>query len=196
MDATSILVGLLLGAALAAPAGFLLAKSMLASRHAGSDALLEQSRRESEASRATIERLRSEQAKAERTAADAVALDLPAGLAVRADADLLARAIGNLLRNALRYAGRDAAITLRAYRVDTSVELVVDDTGPGVPPEALARLGEPFFRPEIARQRETGGAGLGLAIVRACVEACGGGVHFANRDPRGFRASIRLPLAD
>jgi len=129
-------------------------------------------------------------------AADAVALDLPAGLAVRADADLLARAIGNLLRNALRYAGRDAAITLRAYRVDTSVELVVDDTGPGVPPEALARLGEPFFRPEIARQRETGGAGLGLAIVRACVEACGGGVHFANRDPRGFRASIRLPLAD
>jgi len=73
MDATSILVGLLLGAALAAPAGFLLAKSMLASRHAGSDALLEQSRRESEASRATIERLRSEQAKAERTAADAVA---------------------------------------------------------------------------------------------------------------------------
>jgi len=73
MDATSILVGLLLGAALAAPAGFLLAKSMLASRHAGSDALLEQSRRQAEESRATIERLRSEQAKAERTAADAVA---------------------------------------------------------------------------------------------------------------------------
>ena len=59
MDATSILVGLLLGAALAAPAGFLLAKSMLASRHAGSDALLEQSRRQAEESRATIERLRS-----------------------------------------------------------------------------------------------------------------------------------------
>ncbi len=129
-------------------------------------------------------------------AADAVAVDLPRGLAVRADADLLARAIGNLLRNALRYAGRDAAITLCAHRVDTGVEIVVEDAGPGVPREALARLGEPFFRPEIARQRETGGAGLGLAIVRACVEACGGSVHFANREPQGLRASLRLPLAD
>jgi two-component system sensor histidine kinase CpxA len=129
-------------------------------------------------------------------AADAVALDLPAGLAVRADADLLARAVGNLLRNALRYAGREAAITLSARPSGSEVELVVEDTGPGVPPEALARLGEPFFRPEIARQRETGGAGLGLAIVRACIEACGGSVHLANRAPHGFRASMRLPLAD
>jgi two-component system sensor histidine kinase CpxA len=132
---------------------------------------------------------------AREAAADAVNLDLPASLAVLADADLLTRAVANLIRNALRYAGRSGAITLRARRVDSFVELSVEDTGPGVPPEALERLGEPFFRPETARLRETGGVGLGLAIVRGCAEACGGTVHFANRTPHGFAATLRIPAA-
>jgi two-component system sensor histidine kinase CpxA len=126
---------------------------------------------------------------------DAVRVDLPAHLAVRADADLLSRALGNLVRNAIRHAGRAAAITLRAETLRGAVFIIVEDEGPGVPPEALARLGEPLFRPEAARSRETGGAGLGLAIVKSCAEACGGDVHFENREPRGFRAILRLPVA-
>jgi two-component system sensor histidine kinase CpxA len=133
---------------------------------------------------------------AREAATDAVTVDIPAGLAVLADTDLLARATGNLVRNAVRYAGRTGPITLRARRNETSVTLAVEDTGPGVPPDALERLGEPFFRPETARLRETGGVGLGLAIVRGCAESCGGTVHFANRVPSGFVATLSLPAAD
>ncbi|MFA6288534.1 MAG: ATP-binding protein [Opitutaceae bacterium] len=132
---------------------------------------------------------------AREAADDAVRVDVPDALAVRADADLLSRALGNLVRNALRHAGRSAAITLRAETAGDDVLVVVEDEGPGVPPDALARLGEPLFRPEAARSRETGGAGLGLAIVKSCVEACGGGVRFENRKPRGFRTILRLPSA-
>ncbi len=126
---------------------------------------------------------------------DAVRVEIPADLAVRADADLLARALGNLVRNALRHAGRAAGITLRTEIAGETVRIIVEDQGPGVPPEALGRLGEPLFRPETARTRETGGAGLGLAIVKSCVEACGGSVQFENRTPRGFRAILRLTAA-
>lgn len=130
---------------------------------------------------------------------DAVTVSISASLHARADADLLARAVGNLVRNALRHAGRHAGraanIALRAEADGDRVLIIVEDEGPGVPADSLARLGEPLFRPEAARTRETGGAGLGLAIVKSCVEACGGTVRFENRSPRGFRATLRLPAA-
>ena len=126
---------------------------------------------------------------------DAVRVTIPENLCVQADADLLSRAIGNLIRNALRHAGRAAAITLRTETAGDVVLIIVEDEGPGVPPESLARLGEPLFRPEAARSRETGGAGLGLAIVKSCLEACGGGVRFENREPHGFRTILRLASA-
>ncbi len=133
---------------------------------------------------------------AREAAADAVAVEVPEGLAALGDSDLLTRAVANLVRNAIRHAGRDGGIVVRARADGDRVELVVEDGGPGVPPEALARLGEPFFRPESARARETGGAGLGLAIVRSAVEACGGAVAFANREPRGLRVTLRLAPAE
>jgi two-component system sensor histidine kinase CpxA len=108
---------------------------------------------------------------------------------------LLTRAIGNLVRNAVRYTGTNDAIFITAVTSADGVRITVEDEGPGVDPEALARLGEPFYRPEIARARETGGVGLGLAIVRSSVAACGGEVHFFNRTPHGFRAEIRLSSA-
>jgi two-component system sensor histidine kinase CpxA len=114
---------------------------------------------------------------------------------VLGDEPLLARAVGNLVRNALRYAGDSGPITLNAFRENGTVSITVEDEGPGVPRAALERLGEPFFRPEVARTRETGGVGLGLAIVRSSVAASGGQVKFSNRTPRGFRAEIRLKAA-
>jgi two-component system sensor histidine kinase CpxA len=123
---------------------------------------------------------------------DAVKLDVPAELSAMADADLLARAVGNLVRNALRHGGSPPSVALTALVSGDQVLFRVSDEGPGVPPEALARLGEPFFRPDLARTREAGGVGLGLAIVRACAAACGGTVEFRNREPRGFEAELRL----
>lgn len=126
-----------------------------------------------------------------------VSLDnrVPEILRVSADAQLLQRAIANLLRNAIRYAGHAGPITVEAARDGSQVVLTVADLGPGVAPEALPRLFEPFFRPEDSRARELGGTGLGLAIVRTCVDACQGTVSAANRSPAGFEVVIRIPAA-
>ncbi len=118
--------------------------------------------------------------------------ELAPGLRVRADQALLARALGNLVRNALRYAGDTATITITTRREGSRALIAVTDNGLGVPADALARLGEPFYRPETARSRESGGVGLGLAIVRSSVAACGGEVKFANRVPHGFCAEVHL----
>jgi two-component system, OmpR family, sensor histidine kinase CpxA len=128
-------------------------------------------------------------------ATERVVATIPAQLRVMAEPILLGRAIGNLVRNAVRYAGESGPINVTAQRANGHILIAVEDNGPGVPSGDLDRLGEPFFRPELARTRETGGVGLGLAIVRNSVTACGGEVRFTNRSPRGFRAELRLVAA-
>ena len=127
--------------------------------------------------------------------AGAVRITIAEDLLVEAAPDLFSRAVGNLVRNALRYAAHAGPITIAAARSGTLVRVVIADQGPGVPPEALSRLGEPFYRPDAARTREDGGAGLGLAIVRRCIDACRATVHFRNRSPSGFEAEIVLGSA-
>jgi two-component system sensor histidine kinase CpxA len=102
----------------------------------------------------------------------------------------LDRAIGNVLRNAVRYAS-DIEIQAKAERMRVTVEIL--DRGPGVPEEALSRLFEAFFRPESARGRTTGGSGLGLAIAKRCIEACGGTISAHNRSQGGLAVAISLP---
>lgn len=123
-----------------------------------------------------------------------ISIDVQPVLQAAAEPDLLSRAIANLARNALRYGG-NGAITLTARATGGAVVLTIADEGPGVPPQALPRLGEPFYRPDTARTRETGGHGLGLAIVKSCVEASGGSVAFRNRTPQGFEVEITLAAA-
>lgn len=124
-----------------------------------------------------------------------VTMTIADGVQAVAEPELLGRALGNLIRNARRYAGDLGPITLTAFRENDQIIIAVEDEGPGVPAADLDRLGEPFFRPELARTRESGGVGLGLAIVRNSIAACGGEVRFSNRTPRGFRAEIRLRVA-
>jgi two-component system sensor histidine kinase CpxA len=132
---------------------------------------------------------------AREAAGQPIALAIAPALRVQADPALLARALANLVRNALRYAGGAGPIAIAATVEGDRVILAVEDEGPGVPAGDLDRLGEPFFRPELSRSRESGGVGLGLAIVRTSIGACRGEVRFANRTPRGFRAELRLAAA-
>ena len=125
--------------------------------------------------------------------AGAVIVDVPAQMCVSARPNILARAVANLVRNAHRYGGMSGVPTdVVAAMVAGRVKLWVRDRGPGVPVAALARLGEPFYRPETSRSRATGGFGLGLAIVRRCIADCGGEVSFNNRDGGGFQVEITL----
>ncbi len=120
---------------------------------------------------------------------------IPENLRAFGDPALLQRAFANLFRNALRYAAQDGPITIRAVREADHVQITVSDQGPGVPPEALPRLFEPFFRPEASRTRDLGGAGLGLAIVKTCMDACVGTVAARNLQPGGFEIALRLAAA-
>ena len=101
----------------------------------------------------------------------------------------LYRGIGNIVRNAVRYA-RDIEIKAAAAKGHVILEIL--DRGPGVPEESLAHLFDPYYRPEAARGRTTGGSGLGLAIAKRCIEACGGTIRARNRDGGGLAVTVTL----
>ena len=108
---------------------------------------------------------------------------------------LLERALGNVIRNAVRYAADAGPITVSSTVASDHAMLIVSDSGPGLPADALDRVFDPFFRLESSRSRDSGGVGLGLAIVKTCVEACQGTVTAHNRTPSGLEVVIRLPAA-
>ena len=112
-----------------------------------------------------------------------------------AEPELLQRAIGNLIRNAIRYAGDAGPIHVTAEARDGELHITVADEGPGIPEAALPKIFDPFYRLDEARTKESGGVGLGLAIVKTCVEACNGTVTAANREPKGLAVTIVLKRA-
>ncbi|MCE0497187.1 MAG: HAMP domain-containing histidine kinase [Methylacidiphilales bacterium] len=128
----------------------------------------------------------------EKNDVEALEVEIPQELNVLADAELLRRALANLLRNAVRYAGNAGTITLSAWHEGVYVIILIADHGPGVPAGEIDKLFNPFYRVDPSRTSETGGVGLGLAIVKSCVEACGGVVSAANRVPNGLEIRIRL----
>ena len=123
-----------------------------------------------------------------------VRIEIPSGLRVHAIREALDRALANVLGNAVRYASHAGAIVISAERRSGEIRLAVSDCGPGVQADALEKIFEPFYRPEVARKRSTGGAGLGLAIVRRCVEAFGGRVSAEAVVPHGLCVSITVPV--
>ncbi len=114
---------------------------------------------------------------------------------VAGDRSLLRSAVENVLRNAVRYAAEGGTVSVSVQRVDELVEIAVADDGPGVPDADLAHLFEPFFRTGNARDRASGGAGLGLAITAAAVRAHGGAVTAANLPGGGLEIRILLPCS-
>lgn len=122
----------------------------------------------------------------------AIKLDCQADLECLGDTILLERAFGNILRNAERYAAGSGPVLVSTNCSDLVIAVKFTDNGPGVPPESLELLGQPFYRPEPSRNRSTGGTGLGLAIVKACIEACDGSVILQNRHPTGLEVEVKL----
>ncbi len=123
----------------------------------------------------------------------------PEPLPIRAELDLIASAVENVLRNALRFAPEGSTIDVRLQRSggsgDARALLVIRDRGPGVPEPELARIFEPFYRSADARQQTGSGGGLGLAIARSAIARAGGGISAGNRDGGGLDVRIELPLA-
>ncbi|WP_371346008.1 sensor histidine kinase [Ancylobacter sp. IITR112] len=112
-------------------------------------------------------------------------------ISYRCRPDALKRAVRNLVENAVRY-GERARVRLNA--TPQAIEIVIEDDGPGIPPDIAEKVFEPFFRMEHSRNRETGGIGLGLSISRNMVRHHGGDIILANTG-HGLRATISLPHA-
>ena len=124
---------------------------------------------------------------------DKVTVDVAASLRARFSFSHLRRAVANLLRNALQYAGEVGKVEVAAHEDAEGIHIVVSDHGPGIPEQELHQVFLPFYRVEYARSRHTGGTGLGLAIVQSSVEVCGGSVRCRNRRPTGLQVEITLP---
>ena len=111
---------------------------------------------------------------------------------VDGDPVALRRLVANLIENAVKFGARARA---RVYADDLSAVVEIDDDGPGVPEAQREQVFEPFHRGEPSRSRQTGGAGLGLAVVRSIARAHGGDAQLENRAEGGLRARARLPIS-
>ncbi len=118
---------------------------------------------------------------------------------VEADPDLLRSAVENVIRNAARYTAPGTTVEARLERQRNSsgedMVIRVSDSGPGVPDSSLAKIFEPFYRLDDARNRQTGGAGLGLSIADRAIRLHGGQISASNRKEGGLEIEIRIPAS-
>lgn len=123
-------------------------------------------------------------------------LAIAAAPPIRGDAHRLAQLVDNLLANARRYTGAPGVVRVALAREAGDLVLVVEDSAPGVAPEHLPKLFDRLYRVEASRRRADGGAGLGLAICRAIVEAHGGRIAATGSALGGLRVEARLPAGE
>ena len=122
-------------------------------------------------------------------------LDTDPGI-VSGDGDRLQQVVWNLLSNAIKFTPRGGRIQVRLERVNSHVEIVISDTGIGIPPAFLAHIFERFRQAEGGTTRQHGGLGLGLAIARHIVEMHGGTIHAASEgEGKGATFRVVLPIA-
>ena len=119
--------------------------------------------------------------------------EVPADLVISADRKHLTRAVQNVFRNCHRHGGEDCQVKIAAFKKDGVVTFDIGDNGSGVADDEYARLFEPFYRPDKSRTRDTGGTGLGMAIMESSVRACGGRIAAGRSPVGGMLVSISLP---
>jgi signal transduction histidine kinase len=135
-------------------------------------------------------------AHAEALSAKSVTLQTPeAEVSLVTNRELLTVALDNLVDNAVRYAPEGTTVAITAQQTRDRVTIAVNDQGPGMPPDALPHIWDRFSRVDPSRSRESGGNGLGLAIVRKAVEAMHGHVAVTSEVGKGSTFSIVLPAS-
>lgn len=118
------------------------------------------------------------------------------GVAVFVDRRRMGQVLDNLLGNALRHTPEGGSVRLFARQTSNEVEIVIADTGEGIPPHQLAHVFERFYRGDTARDRDRGGSGIGLTISRAIVDAHGGGLTASSDGSgRGATFTVALPVS-
>ena len=122
--------------------------------------------------------------------------DIPTDLPpVSADRERVHQVLFNLLDNAFRFTPPGGRVTVTAVRENGACEVMVEDTGPGIPPEHLPLVFERFYRVDPSRSRNDGGTGIGLAIARSVVEGHGGRIWADSEPGKGSTFSFLVPLA-
>ncbi len=124
-----------------------------------------------------------------------IKLHCPPGIEVWADAHLLHRAIENIVRNACYYSPEQSVIHIRCEQGTDDVRIVVEDFGPGVPDDMLEPIFQPFVRVSSAREEDTGGSGIGLAIAKQLIDVHGGTLTAQNKkEGSGLIVTLSLPV--
>jgi two-component system, OmpR family, osmolarity sensor histidine kinase EnvZ len=136
-------------------------------------------------------RLIGDIAASRRREGDAVSVETEGDLVVPLRPQAAKRCFDNLIANAVRHGTK---VDIRAARRDSSVEIMIDDNGPGIPPHAREDVFKPFYRLDASRNISTGGVGLGLTIARDFVRGHGGEITLDDSPLNGLRVRIRLPV--
>jgi K+-sensing histidine kinase KdpD len=114
---------------------------------------------------------------------------------VSADSSRVLQVLHNLLDNARKYGGDETATRIKVARSDDEITISVHDPGPGVEPEALDRIFQPFVRGSSSQKSDVAGSGLGLAVCKAIIEAHGGRIWATLPPAGGFEVGFSLPAA-
>jgi two-component system sensor histidine kinase CpxA len=122
-----------------------------------------------------------------------VAMETERPLPVKGDPELLRSAMENVIRNAVRYGPPGSKVGIEARRAAAQIEIMVRDSGPGVPEKDLELIFEPFYRVDAARNRAVGGDGLGLAIAARAVGIHGGRIQARNLEGGGLVVQLTVP---
>ncbi len=134
-----------------------------------------------------------DQAPAAREKRIGITLDAAPGLSARADEGLLSRVVQNLLNNALKFTSAEGRVTIRARPDNGEAVLTLKDTGPGVAPESLPHLFDPYYQAAQRRAANAPGTGLGLAFCRLALKAMNGSIQVSSPPGQGCEFVVRLP---
>jgi len=120
--------------------------------------------------------------------------DIPEELTIFADSLQFENAVTNILENSLKYKDSEKVNVYISFEEQPdSVKLIIDDDGPGVPPEAVSKLFDVFYRSDSSRSNPQKGSGLGLAITAKILERFGGSIYAENLMPKGLRIIMIIP---